>query len=637
MKKIKRILIANRGEVARRIFKSANDLNIEVVYLYSKPEANAPYLSEAFKAIMLKGETLAESFLNQKEIIRIAKENKCDAIHPGYGFLSENHEFAKKVRAAGIIFIGPSTKAIKLMGSKARAKELVKNSGVPLIEGFNTSDCKSEEEILKRASKIEFPLLIKASAGGGGKGMRIVYKKEDLKNEYAQAKSEAKQSFGNSELIIEKFLENPKHIEVQVIGDKHGNVTHCFERHCSAQRRYQKVIEEAPAEFLPNKVREKLYEYSINISKAISYSSLGTMEFLVDSKNKIYFIEMNTRLQVEHVVTEMICNIDLVRAQIEIENGKKLEEALPNISYKGHSIQLRVYAEDPENNFLPASGVINKLILPDNDKKLRVENALYSGVNITNDFDPMLFKLVSFGKNRDSAIKELNLALNKTRVLGIKQNLGFLKRCLNTKLFKAKSYSTSFIPATENERKKLKESDLELKVALALASMHYFKVNNFTLSGFRNSGPSSKVIKLEYSGENYIVKEVSLSNTKKEYFVNSEKAKLVKRKIGFNQVGDSLYIFGEFSEFKFSIVKELSFSSATNQESDLSAPMNATVSKVLVKKNQKVSANQVLVVLEAMKMEMQIKATKDGVVKTVYFVAGNQVSQGEPLLEVDYE
>lgn len=636
MSLIKKILIANRGEVTRRIIKSANALGIETLALYTETEKDNPYYNEATESVQLEGNSLLESYLNQELIIKIAKNYNCNAIHPGYGFLSENAEFAKKVMDNNLIFIGPSSNAIKLMGSKAKAKNLLNKIGIPCIEGFNSKDIINTDELIEKSSKIGYPLLIKASAGGGGKGMRIVNSHTELIESIEIAKNESKKSFGNSDLIIEKYIENPRHIEVQVLGDSHGNIIHLFERHCSLQRRYQKIIEEAPANFLSKTTKEVLYDYSIQIAKNINYSSLGTIEFLLDDQDNIYFIEMNTRLQVEHVVTEMITNNDLVKLQIEVANGKNLNELEVNNKILGHSIQARVYAENPDNNFLPASGEILYLELPESENKLRIEHALFENAEISNSFDPMLAKIVSFGKTRDESIKNLEKALCNTTIIGISTNINFLLNCINTNKFINDNYSTNFISESEIERDKLKDADFSFNEALLIAANKISEVfNSKPLNGFRLNLSSVYNFKFEHLKNIYNINIYQSNSSKKEFFINSKLTPFVNGNVKVFQIKDKVYVISKYKIFDFNIVNEIEILDDALAENKLTAPMNATVRKILIKNNEIVEEGQLLIILEAMKMELEIKSPFTGRVNMIICKTGSQVLEGQTLIEIE--
>jgi acetyl/propionyl-CoA carboxylase alpha subunit len=390
------------------------------------------------------GESLpSESYLNQNKIIELAKEINADAIHPGYGFLSENASFIKKVEESGIVFIGPSSRSVEMMGSKTAARDLMKRNGVPIVPG-TTEKIVSLESAKQNAFEIGYPILLKASSGGGGKGMKRVYAEDELEAAFSSAQREALKAFGDDSVYIEKLIEHPKHIEVQIIADKFGNYCHLFERECSVQRRHQKVIEEAPSSFIDDKTRQRLTTAAINAAKACGYYNAGTIEFLVDSKKNFFFLEMNTRLQVEHPVTEFISGIDLVKEQIKIASGERLSFVQDDLRILGHAIECRIYAEDPENNFLPITGTVEYHRLP-SGPNIRIDRGIETGSEISRFYDPLLSKISVMEKRRSDAIKRMDIALNDYLIAGIKTNITFLKRILQNKKFQSGEYSINLI------------------------------------------------------------------------------------------------------------------------------------------------------------------------------------------------
>ena len=427
---IQRLLIANRGEISLRIQKTCKRMNIETVAVYSDADKNARHVKNADKSISIGGAESKDSYLNIKSIIKAAIIAKADAVHPGYGFLSENADFAKEVLNKNLIFIGPNPSSIKAMALKSKAKTMMGESGVPIVPGFNIEK-KNKAEILKNSEKIGFPIIIKASAGGGGRGMKIVRSEKDLFISIAAAKREAKSSFGNEKIIIEKYLENARHVEVQIIGDMEGNFAVLGDRDCSIQRRHQKVIEEAPAPNMNEKLRKEMASQAIKVAKKISYLGAGTIEFLV-YRNNFYFIEMNTRLQVEHPVTELIFGVDLVEMQLRIANGEKIKI---NPLIKGHSIEARIYAENPELDFLPSPGKITNFSIP-NSNNIRADFGYFEGDYVSSYYDSMLGKLIVRGKNREQAINLLSGALKATLIVGVDSNIDFLRRIIDHQSFK---------------------------------------------------------------------------------------------------------------------------------------------------------------------------------------------------------
>lgn len=438
---IKKILIANRGEIALRIIRTCRELDIKSVAVYSEADKDSLHTRFADEAVCIGPPPSSKSYLNIPRLIAAAEITNVDAIHPGYGFLAENAEFAEICLDSDIIFIGPTPDMIRAMGDKAFAKGTMKKVGIPVIPG-SEGTIKSFKEAQEVADSIGYPVMIKASGGGGGKGMRIVNDASELEKSYDNAKSEAKSAFGNDEIYIEKFVENPRHIEFQIYGDKYGNITHYGERDCTMQRRHQKLIEESPSPFLDNELRDKMGTAAINGAKAVKYLGAGTIEFLVDKDKNYYFMEMNTRIQVEHPVTELITEVDLVREQIEIADGKKISKK--KIKNKGHAIECRINAEDPFDNFRPWPGVITAFNAP-GGYGIRVDTHCYSGYRIPNYYDSLISKLISFGNTREEAIKRMSRALEEFVIEGIRTTIPFHKKILNNSKFINYEYDTKFI------------------------------------------------------------------------------------------------------------------------------------------------------------------------------------------------
>jgi len=441
--KIKKILIANRGEIALRIIRSAQEMGIRTVAIFSEADRKALHVRAADEAYCVGSAQSSQSYLVQDKIIEIAKKSGSDAIHPGYGFLSENACFAKLVTDSGLIFIGPSAESIEIMGSKLAAKNAVLKYNIPMVPGI--PEAVSDVEIAKKqAFKIGYPVLIKASAGGGGKGMRMVEKEEELEEQMQRAISEATSAFGNGSVFIEKYILSPKHIEIQVLGDQYENMVYLFERECSIQRRHQKVIEEAPSPVLTPEIRKKMGEAAVLAAKSCNYFSAGTVEFVVDKDLNFYFLEMNTRLQVEHPVTELITGIDLVKEQIKIACGEKLSFTQDELKINGHAIEIRVYAEDPKNNFLPDIGKLNRYIRPQGPG-IRVDDGFEEGMDVQIYYDPMIAKLIAFGKDRDEAIERMKRAIKEYEISGIETTLQFCDFVLNHQSFIDGSFDTNFV------------------------------------------------------------------------------------------------------------------------------------------------------------------------------------------------
>ena len=460
-----KILIANRGEIAVRIIRACKELGVSTVAVYSDADRRSLHVALADEAYHIGGSAPGESYLAIDKILDAAKKSGAEAIHPGFGFLSENEEFAKRCEKAKIVFIGPSAKAIRLMGDKITARKIAQDARVPLVPGSEGAVSDVEASVV--ADKIGYPVMIKASAGGGGKGMRLVRKKEEFDSALRMARSEAGSAFGDDSVFVERFIEQPRHIEIQIIADGHGNVLHLFERECSIQRRHQKVIEEAPSSAINAKTRKKMGDVAVRIAKAVDYQGAGTVEFIMDQKQNFYFLEMNTRVQVEHPVTEMITGFDIVKWMIRIADGEKLPFKQSQIEMKGHAVECRVYAEDPETNFMPSPGVIDYLRVP-SGPGIRDDSSIYSGCEITPHYDPMLSKLVVWANTREAAIDKMASALREYIVIGVKTNIGFLLRVMGEEEFKEGKIDTGYI---ERHPELLKPGDVDIEPVLIAAAL----------------------------------------------------------------------------------------------------------------------------------------------------------------------
>lgn len=443
MGKINKLLVANRGEIALRIMRSAREMGIKTVAVFSEADRNALHVRFADEAVCIGPPPSSESYLKMDTLIEVAKQTKADAIHPGYGFLSENEDFAHKVEKAGLIFVGPSAKSIELMGSKLAAKEAVAKFNVPLVPG-TSEPIDDVSKARKIAKEIGYPILIKASAGGGGKGMRIVEKDEEFQEQMERAVSEATSAFGDGSVFIEKYVTQPRHIEFQIFGDKHGNVIHLFERECSIQRRHQKVVEEAPSSVLTPELRKAMGEAAVNVARSCDYYGAGTVEFILDEKLNFYFLEMNTRLQVEHPVTEMVTGIDLVKLQIRIAEGEKLPIAQNDLRLHGHAIEVRVYAEDPANNFLPDIGTLKTYQRPQGNG-IRVDDGFEQGMSIPFYYDPMIAKLICHAETRELAMDKMIRAIEEYEITGVETTLGFCKYVMQHEAFRSGNFDTKFV------------------------------------------------------------------------------------------------------------------------------------------------------------------------------------------------
>lgn len=470
---MKKILVANRGEIAIRVMKTAKKMGIKTVAIYSTADRNSPHLRYADEAVLIGEGPSNQSYLLGDKIIKVAKKLNVDAIHPGYGFLSENAEFAEACEANNIIFIGPKSEAIKIMGSKLAAKEAVKQYDIPMVPGIDKAitDIEKAKTI---AQDIGFPVLIKASAGGGGKGMRIVEKASDLESQMKRAISEATSAFGDGSVFIEKYVDSPRHIEIQVMADTHGNIIHLFERECSIQRRHQKVVEEAPSSVLTPEIREKMGEAAVKVAKACDYIGAGTVEFLLDAHLNFYFLEMNTRLQVEHPVTEFITNTDLVELQIRVACGEILPIKQKDVKIKGHALELRVYAEDPLNDFLPSVGHLDEYRLPEGPN-VRVDNGFEKSMDIPIYYDPMLAKLITYGETRAEAIGEMLNAINNYHVEGIETTLPFGTFVFEHEAFRSGNFDTHFVKKHYSAETLKEQHKAEAHLAAMIAVKQYLE------------------------------------------------------------------------------------------------------------------------------------------------------------------
>ena len=470
---MKKILVANRGEIALRVMRTAKKMGIDTVAVFSEVDRNAPHVRFADEAVCIGPAPSNQSYLLGEKIIEVAKNLNVDGIHPGYGFLSENADFAEAVEKNGITFIGPKSKAIRVMGSKLEAKEAVKDYDIPMVPGIDEAitDVKAAKKI---ASEIGYPILIKASAGGGGKGMRIVDEEANFESQMERAISEATSAFGDGSVFLEKYVTSPRHIEIQVMADTHGNVLHFFERECSIQRRHQKVVEEAPSSLLTPELRNAMGEAAVKVAKACDYVGAGTVEFLMDADMNFYFLEMNTRLQVEHPVTEMITGVDLVELQIKVARGEELPLKQSDLTITGHAMELRVYAEDPLNDFLPSVGQLETYILPEGEA-VRVDNGFEEGMDVPIYYDPMLSKLITYGKTREEAIELILKAIEDYKIKGVQTTLPFGTFVFEHEAFRSGNFDTHFVKNYYSPEAIKEKSASEAEVAAMVALKLYFE------------------------------------------------------------------------------------------------------------------------------------------------------------------
>ena len=487
MRKIKSLLIANRGEISLRIIRTAREMGIRTITVHSEADKNAPHVYRADESYLIGEAPSSSSYLDIEKIIQVAKKSKAEAIHPGYGFLSENAEFAKRVIKEGLIFVGPDSNSISVMGDKLSAKKAVLDFNVPLIPGTNFS-IKNIDSAILEGKKIGFPIMIKASAGGGGKGMRIANSVKELKEMFPLAKNEALKSFGNDEVFIEKYISSPRHIEIQVLGDSFGNFVHLLERDCSIQRRHQKVVEEAPSSLISPKLREEMGLAAINAAKSCGYVNAGTVEFICDTNGSFYFLEMNTRLQVEHPVTELITGVDIVKEQLRISMGEQLSFNQMDVISRGHAMELRIYAEDCRNNFSPDTGFLKVYRRPQGPG-VRVDDGIEEGMEISIHYDPMIAKLIVHAQDRESCIDRMKRAIDEYVIIGVETTLPFGKFVMNHPDFLSGEFNTHFVERNYNSDQLESEDDRQIALALHKhegTKMNYINESNNTNSRWRS-------------------------------------------------------------------------------------------------------------------------------------------------------
>ncbi|HWE72652.1 MAG TPA: acetyl/propionyl/methylcrotonyl-CoA carboxylase subunit alpha [Stellaceae bacterium] len=629
-----KILIANRGEIARRVMRTAKRLGIRTVAVYSEADARALYVATADEAVPIGPPPARESYLDIARLIDAARQSGAQAIHPGYGFLSENADFAAACEDAGIVFIGPPAAAIRAMGSKAEAKALMAKAGVPVVPGYHGAE-QSDARLTKEANAIGYPVLVKASAGGGGKGMRIVASEADLVEALAGARREAKASFGDDRLLIEKYLIDPRHIEMQVFADGHGNVVHLFERDCSIQRRHQKLIEEAPAPRLSDAQRMELQKAAVAAARAVDYRGAGTIEF-VSAEGKFYFIEMNTRLQVEHVVTEMITDLDLVEWQIRVAAGEKLPLTQNAIRHRGHAIELRLYAEDPARDYLPSAGPLALLQFPTPNDTLRVETGYMQGDRMSPYYDALIAKLIAWGAARDIALQRLRAALAQTRVAGVTTNRELLLRILMHPDFAARAGDTGFI-ARHQDALSPRETPPAVLVAAALSLLRgppqrslephspwarrdFWRLGGVAGQSFRFRGGEA-THDARISGDGSII----IDGMRVEAASDASVLRL----------GSEFWVVLPDATVRLTYLDPLAPSEPSGASSGkIVAPMPGKVTAVLIQPGATVQRGQTLMIIEAMKMEHAITAPSDGVVESVGFAPGALVEEGAELLKL---
>lgn len=644
-----KILIANRGEIACRIIKTARSMGIHTVAIYSSVDKESLHVRSADSAYFVGEAPAKDSYLNITNIIHIAKNCGAQAIHPGYGFLSENPEFARACDEANIIFIGPSIEAMEAMASKQLAKQLLEKTKVPLTPGYHGSE-QAEEKLLAQAQKIGFPVLIKAANGGGGKGMRTVYHESEFSMALAGAKRESMASFADDTMIIEKLVLHPRHVELQIMADNHGNVVHLFERDCSIQRRHQKIIEEAPAPNLSASLRQNLAEAACEVARSIKYRGAGTVEFLVDGEEQFYFMEMNTRLQVEHPVTEQITGLDLVAWQLKIAANEPLPLTQDKIQSSGHAIECRIYAEDPYQDFIPSIGQINFLQEPSGDG-IRIDTGIQLSSQITMYYDPMIAKLIAWGANREEALSRIEQALSHYFIGGVKTNIPFLQAICHHSHFKEVKLSTDFL---SKEDIKIATPDYEIALLMAVSFDYLTMVNSIQdpllEEAFAWQSQVSSHWIWRYQNKEAVIETLVMAINKNDFKVQLNQK---ERLIHANLLGNQLRIETENQNYQATVenknqsltlyspqgpitIERFNWSTlgtqTTTHKGQLTAPMPATVVAILKNIGERVKAGERLIVLEAMKMEHTIHAPNDGILMEVFYAVGAQVNEGEELL-----
>lgn len=646
-----KILIANRGEIACRVIKTARRMGIRTVAVYSDADRDALFVRLADEAVHIGGAPAAESYLQAERIVEVAKRTGAQAVHPGYGFLSENEGFAEACAREGIVFIGPPVSAIAAMGSKSEAKKLMEAAGVPLVPGYH-GDEQAPDFLRQQADSMGYPVLIKASAGGGGKGMRIVEKSEDFIGALESCQREARASFGSDHVLVEKYLQKPRHIEIQVFADTHGNTVYLFERDCSVQRRHQKVLEEAPAPNMGETRRREMGEAACAAARAVNYVGAGTVEFIVDTTDdRFYFMEMNTRLQVEHPVTEMITGLDLVEWQLRVAAGETLPKQQAELAIHGHAIEARVYAEDPYKGFLPATGTLHTLRPPAESAYVRVDTGVVEGDTITPFYDPMIAKLIVWDENRETALARMERALSEYQVVGLTTNLPFLHRLVTHHAFATADLDTGLIaryqdtlltppPAISAEELAL------LAVAEVLAENHDSRRASWRLNSVAQR--SLRFDDLEDTDRHWTV-QISQQNGQFCVIVDQQRFELSAERQGAHLIATlnghrrQVDVFAQGAQrVLFSATRRVAVNrhnpfavnaAGVHGDTHLKAPMPGRVVALLAEVGSRVEKGSPLMILEAMKMEHTISAPADGVVQEFYFAAGDQVGDGDDLVD----
>lgn len=644
-----KILIANRGEIACRIMRSAQSLGIECVAVYSSADRDAPFVRMADEAYYIGEASPTESYLRSERILTIAKQCAAQAIHPGYGFLAENAEFAKQCEQQGIVFIGPPAAAIEAMGSKSAAKSLMQQAKVPLVPGYH-GDQQDNQTLTAEALKIGFPLLIKASLGGGGKGMRVVNSAEELNAAFDAARREALNAFGDERLLLERYLTQPRHVEIQIFCDQQGNGVYLFERDCSIQRRHQKVIEEAPAPNFPKNIRVAMGEAALACAKTINYVGAGTVEFLLDSDGQFYFMEMNTRLQVEHPVTEFITQQDLVQWQLKVAAGLPLPCSQEDLHIHGHAFEARIYAEDPDHEFLPSTGQLLRLRTPIENDFVRVDSGLAEGGEVSIHYDPMIAKLIVWGPDRLTAAKRMLRALSQYQVVGVQTNIEFLQLLFAHPAFLNEEFATNFIEQHQTSllptQQGINEKSLLLATVAYLAKLRQPSSNPWEMAdSWQTNQANTQLVQLQTNEE---IQRIKVTQQGMSFTLESSQGKQqvtalwngehLRLDDGKQQFGADIFYHqydiyvlksGTCTRFSLPIAN---FESSAQQQGAMIAPMNGRVIALNVKAGDSVQKGELLAVIEAMKMEHPILAPKDGVIGECFCAEQELVQAQQQLL-----
>lgn len=670
----KKILIANRGEIACRVAATARRMGIKTVAVYSEADANAKHVAVCDEAVLLGPAAVSESYLRGDKIIAMAKATGAEAIHPGYGFLSENAEFADACAEAGLVFIGPPASAMRAMGSKSAAKQLMEKANVPLVPGYH-GDQQDEDFLQGQADKIGYPVLLKASAGGGGKGMRVVENSAEFKAALASCKREAISSFGDDKVLAEKYLQRPRHIEIQVFADTKGNCIYLFERDCSVQRRHQKVLEEAPAPNMPAERRAAMGEAAVAAARAVGYVGAGTVEFIANQDGSFYFMEMNTRLQVEHPVTEMITGTDLVEWQIRVAAGEALPKKQNELSINGHAIEARIYAENPEKGFLPSIGTLRHMATPEAvtfelggvpgfPAAVRIDSGVRAGDAISPFYDPMIAKLIVWGADRKQALARMAQALAQYQIVGLATNVAFLKRLVEGEPFASADLDTGLIARHHDALFPAAQPAPQAALALAAVSLieaekdasaaqsrnnsadpwgqalgwrmnrPYVRQLSFSDEYGATLAEKGYTVQITYRAHDWLFNGVSALSLMSQHG-NDFSIKLGEQAVHgtVRRDGDVFHVFTNGSHYQLNYNDPMAHAGETESEGGrLTAPMPGKVVAVLASKGQEVKKGDALVIMEAMKMEHTIAAPHDGLVEEVLYSVGDQVADGAPLL-----